>query len=942
MLFIIKDKKLNQPLMKLTILLLKYVLILQLFIFGYPIYAKVPLKIEKLQVEYMTNPKGLDRAKPRFNWIFQNMKDVFGQTQKGYRIIVSDNLATLSKGVGNLWDTGWQHSSQMNQITYAGNNLQSDRTYYWKVKVKDQYGKESAWSTVAQWSTGITDPKQWKGEWIGGSTLFDKNAVDCNIPDPWFRKTITLSHKPGKATFFMASIGYHELYVNGKRVGEEVLAPTVTDHTKRARYVAYDIASYLQKGKNVIAVWLGTSWSIFPGYDLNGTRPLTPLFNGQMDCYDHINPTAQESAFYHLVTDTTWRYKDSPNKLIGNWNFGQMGGEIWDDRKHEGDWNQLNYSDRDWNQATSYPLGIKISASNSEGNKIVQTIVPISIESQPNNQYRVDMGVNFAGWTSIKVHGNPGDTVKLYFSEREQEKMTFNIHSAVVVGNSGEATFQNRFNYSSGRWITIVGATRKPSLTDIKGWLVRTAYEGATSFECSVSLQNWLHRTIKWNFENLSLGGFIVDCPQRERMGYGGDAHATSETGMMNYHLGAFYTKWMEDWRDVQGTEPMVGNMRDSNYARKEMTSGRIFNNGVLPHTAPTYWGGGGPSWGGIVVSLPYFMYEQYGDIQVLSDNYSLIKNWLSFLDSHVKDNLLMRFGGQWDFLGDWLWPNATAEGMNNDKPETLCLNNSYRIFNLRTAAKIATILGDQVKAAQWTQQADISSKTLHQKFYQPDKHVYADGSMANMAAALLAEVVPADEKQAVIKSLEDEILIHRKGHIHAGITGGALLFKYLRETGRNDLIYTMTSQKTYPSWGYMKDNGATSIWEMWEKDLPGHSLLHSSYLYPGAWMIDGLGGIKRLTPGYSQFVIQPPLKEETSLTWAKTNFESPCGLIRSDWQRTDGRLRLNVMVPPNTICILKIAKDESHEIPEEFYVQYDPKDSFYNFYQLPSGEYQF
>src|SRR5690606_19115853 len=150
-------------------------------------------------------------------------------------------------------------------------------------------------------------------------------------------------------------------------------------------------------------------------------------------------------------------------------------------------------------------------------------------------------------------------------------------------------------------------------------------------------------------------GGYIVDCPQRERMGYGGDAHATSETGMFNYQLGAFYTKWMEDWRDVQGTESMVGDTLDDNHARKAVGSGRLLHNGVLPHTAPTYWGGGRPAWGGIVVSLPWLMYQHYGDKRVLEENFSLMEGWLSFLETHRKRNLLRRYGGKWDFLGDWL-----------------------------------------------------------------------------------------------------------------------------------------------------------------------------------------------------------------------------------------------------------------------------------------------
>lgn len=507
------------------------------------------------------------------------------------------------------------------------------------------------------------------------------------------------------------------MYVNGQRVGEEVLAPAVTDHTKRARYVAYDIAPLLRKGENVIAVWLGTSWSIFPGYDLPNGRPSTPLFSGQVDFFEQENPTDQEKPMFSLRSDKSWRWKNSPNRLLGNWNFGHMGGEIWDDSKAEENWNKISYDDSQWSNAIVYPLKLKISAQNIDGNILVDEIKPVSITEYGQGDYRVDMGVNFAGWTAINVFGNPGDTVRFFFSEREQDRMTFNLHSALVIGRSGMSTFKNRFNYSSGRWITIQGAKRKPVQEDITGWLVRTGYHTAATFESSDSLQNWIFNTTRWNFENLSLGGFVVDCPQRERMGYGGDAHATTEMGMLNYDLAAFYSKWMGDWRDVQGTEAMVGNMRDTSYARKAVTSGRFLHPGILPHTAPTYWGGGGPSWGGIVVSLPWFMYQQYGDVKVLQENFTLIKNWLNFLDTHVQDGLLQRFGGQWDFLGDWLWPNATAEGMNNDKEETLSLNNSYRVFNLRTAVKIARVLGESALADAWEHQAQVASKAIHTRF---------------------------------------------------------------------------------------------------------------------------------------------------------------------------------------------------------------------------------
>lgn len=879
-------------------------------------FASSPILPTQLQIEYLTNPIGLDVKKPRFSWILESKRlNYYGGAQNAYRILVASSPKLLKAGKSDLWDSQWVSSSQMSQIEYNGAPLFSDKTYYWTVAIKDEKNKISDWGKPNYWTTGLLEDNLWNAKWIGGNEVFDPKQEDCNISDPWLRKTFDLNFVPKQANIYVASIGFHEIYVNGKRIGEEVMAPAVSDHTKRARYVVYDIAPYLMQGKNVIALWLGTSWSIFPAYVLDNSRPLTPMVAAQVDFYQDPADTKPRQT---VITDESWKIKDSPNKLLGIWYFHRMGGEIWDDRQSIENWNLLSYDDKEWNDATVYNQDLKISAQNTKGNKIYEAIKPIAIEERADGSFRVDMGVNFAGWTEVKLCGNEGDRIDFYYSEREQEDMTFGLRSAFILGKSGRGVFKNRFNYSSGRWITIKGLKYKPSLEDIQGWLIHSDYDEVASFVSSDSLQNWIYDRIKWTFRNLSLGGFIVDCPQRERMGYGGDAHATSETGMLNFDLGSFYTKWMQDWRDVQGTEPMVGNMHDPNYARKEVTSGRIFNNGILPHTAPTYWGGGGPAWGGIVVTLPWFMYQQYGDTRALTDNYALIKGWLSFLDSHVENDLMKRFGGQWDFLGDWLWPNATAEGMNNDKDETLCLNNTYRVFNLRTAAKIARVIGDVAQAELWEEKADRSSEAINKRFYNKQLNIYSDGSMANLASALLAEVVPLADRGKIMQSLEKEILTNRKGHIHAGITGGALLFKLLRDTRRNDLIYSMTSKSTYPSWGYMKENGATTIWEMWEKDLPGLSLLHSSYLYPGAWYIDGVLGIKRDLPGFKQFIIEPPTRLETDLKWAEGIYNSPVGQIESKWHRAGEQFMLTINVPINSICLLKLDVQDAQIVKEK------------------------
>ncbi len=882
--------------------------------------AAVPVSVHpvNLCVEYLRNPGGLDVVQPRLGWtLTATDRAAFGQRQTAYRLLVAASGSALDNGQGDVWDSGWVDSDQTQHILYAGSVLQSDRTYYWKVQVKDEKGVVSAWSETAHWSTGWLRPDEWRAKWIGSEEQYDRLGSDNNVQDPWFRKTFKLMKKPARATVFVASVGYHELYVNGERIGEEVLAPAATDHTKRARYIAYDIADKLRPGVNTIGLWLGTSWAIFPAYVLHADRPLTPVVSAQVTVYNHRFPQADEEPVYTAITDASWKTHPSPSRLLGKWDFRKMGGEIVDARRDIPEWNKPSYDDSGWKAATEYPVKLTLSAQAVEGNRLFDEIRPVAIEKRPDGSYRVDMGVNFAGWTEVRVKGRAGDTIRFQYSERADHDMSFNLHSAYVIGTSGTGTFKNRFNYSSGQWITIHGLKEAPGKEDIKGWMVRTDYRDATKFTCSDSLQNWIYDRVCWTFENLSLGGYIVDCPQRERMGYGGDAHATSETGMFNYQLGAFYTKWMEDWRDVQGTESMVGDMLDSSYARKATTSGRLLNNGVLPHTAPTYWGGGGPAWGGIVVTLPWLMYHHYGDKRVLEDNFSLMGGWLSFLESHREEELLRRFGGQWDFLGDWLWPNATAEGMNNDKEETLCLNNAYYVFNLRTAATVARIIGRTAEAGKWEQQAEATARAVQGRFFRQADYSYGDGSMANQAAALLAGIPPAAIREEVMHRLEKEILEIRNGHIHAGITGGALLFRLLRDEGRDDLIYSMLSKTTYPGWGFMKASGATTLWEAWEKDLEGHSVLHSSYLYPGAWYIDGAAGIRRdpQHPGFRRFIVRPPAPGATDLSWVSAAYDSPVGQIVVRWSREDGRLKLQVTVPPNSLALIQVHPTEELDV---------------------------
>ena len=282
----------------------------------------------------------------------------------------------------------------------------------------------------------LTNQSDWSAEWIGSDEIFDTAIEpDCNISDPWLRKTVVLDKTPGKAVMFVASVGYHELYVNGVRIGEDVLTPAVTDHSRRARYVAYDISSRLKKGENVIGIWLVASWSIYAAYKTDD-KPQTPLVMAQADIYFRSEDTASR----RIVTDGTWKTHPSPNKLLGKWGMGSMGGELWEARKEIPDWNLLSCDDSGWKNATVYTPTLEVTAQNTYPNRKDTEIRPVSIEEMENGDFRVDMGTNFAGWVEIDVKGNPGDRIDFLYSEREYLEMTFRNHSAYIIGDSGEGS----------------------------------------------------------------------------------------------------------------------------------------------------------------------------------------------------------------------------------------------------------------------------------------------------------------------------------------------------------------------------------------------------------------------------------------------------------------------------------------------------------------------
>ena len=855
-----------------------------------------------LTCEHLNNPLGIDVAQPRLSWKLRasNPRER-SQHQTAWCVLVASEPAALDRDQGDLWDSHWVSSDSSQLVAYAGKALRSGQVCYWKVRVKDEKNRTSPWSPMALWSVGLLQPADWTAKWIGTDMQFVRQgAADNSLPDPWLRKSFSLQGTPARALMHVASVGYHELYVNGKKVGDAVLAPCTTDHTRRARYVTYDITQHLRPGQNMVGIWLGFSWSIFPPYR-TADKPSSPIVIAQADIQVPGAPTVR------LATDDSWRWHPSPNTTIGVWDFMHFGGELYDASKELPDWCDATSDDSGWNAVEVFEPKLVLSAQKVEPNRLVKEIKPVAITEPKPGVWRIDMGVNFAGWLEAKVAGSPGDKIEFKWSERAEREMTHELHSFFIIGPSGQGTFRNHFNYGVGRWIQVSGLKNKPELSDFRGWLVRTDYATAGTFACSDDLLNRIYQTTLWTYETLSLGGYLVDCAQRERMGYGGDAHATTATGMDAFRTPALYTKWAEDWRDVQGKSAAWGVDKKEG----EVGAGKKVEPGNLPYTAPTYWGGGGPGWSGYCVTLPWEMYRRFGDTRLLQEMLPTIERWLAFVETKTKEDLLRRYGGEWDFLGDWLWPGA--KGVNGDTRETLFFNNCYWVYNLQTAAKIAEALGRDDLASKWETRAATVRRAVHREFFNSADNSYVNGFQAYLSLALLTDIPPRELRLPVLNRLEQEILIERKGHFWAGITGGSFVVRELIEAQRPDLMFTMASQQDYPGWGNMLKKGATTIWEDWEGNL---SLDHSSYLHIGAWYVEGLAGIRPVA-GYKSFLIKPGNWATTPLQWVKCRFDSPYGPIESNWRHEGNSTLYDILVPPNTSATVSLRKETSGSFTE-------------------------
>jgi alpha-L-rhamnosidase len=602
----------------------------------------------------------------------------------------------------------------------------------------------------------------------------------------------------------------------------------------------------------------------------------------------------------------------STHSLVGKWAWNEFGGECVDARRAIPGWNEPECTTGTWTpvEETAAPQ-TEATAQACPRNRIGQVIPMVACTTLGTNVWELDFGTNLTGWLRLRLPQlKPGEKVVMSYADKRFQPagsddtpagkigpattpktvetpkgpinyQTFNqFDEFISAGKTGEQ-FCSKFNYHGFRYVIVEGVPVPPAPGDAEALLIESDLEPAGDFSCSNDLFNRIHQANLWTIRNLNLGGYMVDCPHRERLGYG-DGQVGIESQVMNLQAAAFYGKWAVDWLDAQ--KPF---------------------NGEMPHTAPDWGGGGGPAWGGTGCVLPWKLYLYYGDQRLLEHAYESMRRYVAFLEGRCENDVLRRYGGEWDFIGDWVPPGRGMDTSNwPGKPAAELFNNCYRVYLWQILERSARALGKTEDAESCAAKLTELRPPIHAAFYDASKQLYVLDEQSYQVMPLLTGIVPDDLRGAIQKKLEDIILLKGKGHLDTGMLGTYFLIQYLQESGHNDLLHTLFNQTTYPGWGYMLSQGATTFWEQWN----GYwSQIHSCFTSPGGWFYQGLAGIRpdASAPGFKKIIIAPAVVGD--LTWVKCGYDSSHGRIVSNWRRDGDTLSMEVTIPANTTAMVSL-----------------------------------
>ena len=714
------------------------------------------------------------------------------------------------------------------------------------------------------------------------------------LADPWppapasyFRKAFAAKQRVERARLYVTALGSYRAFLNGARVGEDILTPGWTDYSKHVQYQTYDVTRLLKKGENVVAAVVGDGWyGSGLGWKLQrylfGPPPSRLLLQLELTFSDGTKQT--------VVTDNTWRAS------LGAIRSSEIyAGETYDARLAV-PFSTVSFRDTTWPQAQMEPAPQgSLVAQRDPAIRESETVQPKQVTSPAPGVYVYDLGQNISGWVRLQVHGPEGTAVRLRFAEILKPDGNIyrdNLRSAAatdtyILRGKGKEEYQPSFTYHGFRYVEVSGYPGKPPDDAITGIAIHTALPETGSFETSSELVNQLWRNILWGQRD-NLVSIPTDCPQRdERLGWMADAQIFWRTASFNMNMASFTNKWMMDVRDAQSP------------------------NGAFSDVSPRVvdMADGAPAWGDAGIIVPWNTWQQFGDLRIVSENWDAMKAWLTYVRQGNPDFTWENHRNN-DF-GDWVPANSTT-------PKDL-LATAFWAYDAELMSQMAEALGKHSEAAEYKDLYGKIKTAFVQKFVKDDDTV-GNGSQTSYVLALYMGLLPNHLRAPAADHLAHDIE-SRDWHLSTGFAGTSLLMPALSGNGKNDVAYRLLLNDTYPSWGYMIRKGATTMWERWNGDTGDpamNSYNHYAFGAVGEWLYRTVGGINPdpALPGFKKIIIHP--RPDSRLSHSFASYDSPYGKISTDWTMRPGEpFTLKVTIPANTSARVYLPAKPGGQITE-------------------------
>ena len=864
--------------------------------------SKGELTVQRLRCAYLDNPLGIQQAAPRLSW--EIASPARGVVQQAYRILVASSPELLESDSGDLWNSGKVESAVSLGVAYDGKKLASRTDCYWKVQVWTNKGQTTV-SEPAHWSVGLLDPADWTARWTGLDSTFDweaPHAPHTRLSARYFRKEFTLDKKVKDAKMYLSGLGTYQLFINGERIGHAELSPAPTQYDKRVFYNTYDVTDALQKGENAVGTVLGNGRFFTMRWGATDAIPAIMNF-GYPKMLLQLEITYADGTVQRVTSDTSWKVTAAGPVVANN----EFDGECYDANKEMPGWSKPGFDDAAWlpAQQVAAPEG-KVMAQMNPLIKVMDTLHARSVFKIAPGKYIVDMGQNMVGWAAMKIaDGKMGDTVRLHFAERinpDSTLYTANLRGAETtdryIMKAGEQQWEPHFTYHGFRYIEVTGYPGTPEPEDFVGKVVYDDLPTIGHFETSNAVINQVYHNAYWGIRG-NYRGMPTDCPQRdERMGWLGDRAVGSYGESFIFDNNLLYQKWLQDIEDVQ--KP----------------------NGSLPDVAPAYWkiATDNMTWPGAYVIIANMLHQQFGNLEPIRSHYGSIKKWLAYMkDQYMTDYILNK-----DTYGDWCMPPRDPHLIHSNLPERITagdlLGTAFYYRMLQLMEHFADLLDKPQDKAAFVALSTKIKAAFNRKYLNADDSYSNNTATANIFA-LAYDLAPDSIADNVFKHIVETTMNDFDGHISTGLVGGQWLMRTLTRYGRPDIAYKLATNTTYPSWGYMAKEGATTIWELWNGNTADPAMNSGNHVMLLGdlvlWFYEDLAGIRSdsAAAGFKKIVLKPvPVQ---GLNAVKASYHSVHGWIKSSWQVKDSAFDWQFTVPANTAARVFVPAKQMENVTE-------------------------